>query len=126
MIIDHVFIISFKKITSRITDILTISLDEIAHKNILNTVLSKSKKDDGGLCRFVLAQSSAKMDTYLRQPFSYLFNDVDVSESKRILVSESLRLHNNIKSSYALIISENIPKTLGMIDQREFFVFGAA
>ena len=36
------------------------------------------------------------------------------------MVNENLHLLSKIISSYATIISENIPKNLGMIDKREF------
>ena len=52
--------------------------------------------------------------------FSYLFIDNDIQEEKRGLVIEISRLLNNMISSYASIISENVPKKLGIIDKRDF------
>ena len=57
---------------------------------------------------------------FLRQLASCLFVGDDIQEQKRGLVNEMLRLLSNIISSYATIISENVPKNLGMIDKREF------
>ena len=81
---------------------------------------SKAKKEDSGSCKFALAQSSKKMNAYLRQLSSYLFVHDAILEQKRGLVNEMLRLLSNIISSYATIISENIPKNLRMIDKTEF------
>ena len=55
---------------------------------------SKAKKEDSGSCKFALAQSSKKMNAYLRQLSSYLF--VDIQEHKRGLVNEILLLLCNI------------------------------
>ena len=58
------------------------------------------------------------MDVFLRQLSSYLF--VDIQKQKRGLVNEILLLLSSIISSYATIISENVPKNLRMIDKTEF------
>ena len=60
------------------------------------------------------------MDAYLRQLFSYLFDNNNTSEEKIGLICEILSLLNQIISSYVSVISENVANNLIMIDKNEY------
>ena len=76
---DHIFTMSSESISSRITDRLTISPDEKIYQTLLIMIpSSKMKKENSRSYKFTLAQSSAKMNAYLRQIVSYLFVDNDI------------------------------------------------
>ena len=117
---DDVFIMSSDSIASRINDRLPLSPDELVHQTLESMIPSKANKEESGSFKFALAQSNKMMDAFLRQLSSYLFVDDAILEERRGYVNEILRLLRMIISSYASIISENVPKNLGMIDKERF------
>ena len=85
---------------------------------------SKSKKmndDSSGSSRLALAQSSDEMEMYLRKLSVFLFRaNSNESGTESELVNSVFTLLKNILTSYVTIISENVPKNLGMLDRSEF------
>ena len=111
---------SSESIAFRINNRLLLSPEELVHQTLESMIPTKAKKEDSGSCKFALVESSVKMDAFLRELSSYLFVDDAIQEQKRGLVNRILRLLVNIISSYTTIVSENVPKNLGMTDKREF------
>ena len=122
MIDEHVLIMPTKEIASSISNILSISAEEIIELSLDSILPSKSKKltdDISGSSRLDLTQSSTTMENYLRELSVYLLRisyDGSGTESELMYFF----LLKNVLSSYVTIISENIPKTLDILDRSEF------
>ena len=112
------------EIASSISDRLSISLEEIIEMSLDSMLPSKSKKmndDSSGSSRLALAQSSDEMEMYLRKLTVFLFRaNSNESGTESELVNSVFTLLKNILTSYVTIISENVPKNLGMLDRSEF------
>ena len=121
---EHILTLSTEKIASNISDRLSNSAKEIVELSLDSILPSKSKKlndDSSGSSRLTLAQSSDVMETYLRELSIYLFGITsNGSGTKSELVKSVFILLKNVLSSYVTIISENVPKTLGMLDRSDF------
>ena len=76
MIDEHVLTMSSLEIASSISDILSISLEEMIKMSLDSMLPSKSKKtndDSSGSSRLALAHSSDVMERYLRKLTVFLF-----------------------------------------------------
>ena len=90
MIDEHVLTMSSLEIASSISDILSISLEEMIKMSLDSMLPSKSKKtndDSSGSSRLALAHSSDVMERYLRKLTVFLFG-INSNESGTERVSK--------------------------------------
>ena len=119
MIDDHTFITSSESIASRITNRLAISPNEKVHQTLLIMIPSYLMKNNSGSCKFVLSQSSAKMNTLTSTCFRiYLL--IMIFKKRREVWLLKFRVYLTTWSLLTHLSSRRmLPKKLRIIDKRD-------